>query len=29
MSAIDSVLLVAFGGPTNAAEIRPFLDIYE
>ena len=27
MSAIDSVLLVAFGGPTNAAEIRPFLDI--
>jgi len=27
VSAIDSVLLVAFGGPTNAAEIRPFLDI--
>ena len=27
MSAIDSVLLVAFGGPTTAAEIRPFLEI--
>jgi protoporphyrin/coproporphyrin ferrochelatase len=27
MSAIDSVLLVAFGGPTRPAEIRPFLDI--
>jgi len=27
MSAIDSVLLVAFGGPTRAAEIRPFLEI--
>ena len=24
---IDSVLLVAFGGPTQPAEIRPFLDI--
>ena len=27
MSAIDSVLLVAFGGPTKASEIRPFLEI--
>ena len=27
MSAIDSVLLVAFGGPTTASEIRPFLAI--
>jgi len=27
MSAIDSVLLVAFGGPTAPAEIRPFLEI--
>ncbi len=27
MSAIDSILLVAFGGPTRAAEIRPFLEI--
>ena len=27
MSAIDSVLLVAFGGPTSPAEIRPFLEI--
>jgi ferrochelatase len=27
MSAIDSVLLVAFGGPTRPAEIRPFLEI--
>ena len=27
MSAIDSVLLVAFGGPTTPAEIRPFLEI--
>jgi protoporphyrin/coproporphyrin ferrochelatase len=27
MSAIDSVLLVAFGGPRQAAEIRPFLEI--
>ena len=27
MSAIDSVLLVAFGGPTAPHEIRPFLEI--
>lgn len=27
MSAVDSVLLVAFGGPTAPAEIRPFLEI--
>jgi len=27
MSAIDSVLLVAFGGPTRPSEIRPFLEI--
>ena len=27
MSAVDSVLLVAFGGPTAPHEIRPFLDI--
>ena len=27
MSGIDSVLLVAFGGPTAPAEIRPFLEI--
>jgi protoporphyrin/coproporphyrin ferrochelatase len=27
MSAIDSVLLVAFGGPTRRTEIRPFLEI--
>jgi ferrochelatase len=27
MSAIDSELLVAFGGPTKASEIRPFLEI--
>ncbi|HET7342348.1 MAG TPA: ferrochelatase [Methylomirabilota bacterium] len=27
MSAIDSVLLVAFGGPTAPGEIRPFLEI--
>jgi protoporphyrin/coproporphyrin ferrochelatase len=27
MSVVDSVLLVAFGGPTRAAEIRPFLEI--
>jgi protoporphyrin/coproporphyrin ferrochelatase len=27
MSRIDSVLLVAFGGPTAPAEIRPFLEI--
>lgn len=27
MSGIDSVLLVAFGGPTAAHEIRPFLQI--
>jgi ferrochelatase len=27
MSSIDSVLLVAFGGPTTPAEIRPFLEI--
>ena len=26
MSPIDSVLLIAFGGPTAPAEIRPFLD---
>jgi len=26
MSAIDAVLLVAFGGPTAPAEIRPFLE---
>jgi protoporphyrin/coproporphyrin ferrochelatase len=26
MTSIDSVLLVAFGGPTAPAEIRPFLD---
>jgi len=25
--SVDSVLLVAFGGPTRAAEIRPFLEI--
>ena len=24
--AIDSVLLIAFGGPTAPSEIRPFLD---
>ena len=24
---IDSILLIAFGGPTTPAEIRPFLDI--
>jgi len=27
MSAVDSVLLVAFGGPTAPHEIRPFLEI--
>ena len=27
MSSIDSVLLIAFGGPTAPAEIRPFLEI--
>ena len=27
MSAVDSVLLVAFGGPTARHEIRPFLEI--
>ena len=27
MSGVDSVLLVAFGGPTAAHEIRPFLEI--
>jgi len=27
MSAVDSVLLVAFGGPTARQEIRPFLEI--
>jgi protoporphyrin/coproporphyrin ferrochelatase len=27
MSGVDSVLLVAFGGPTSAHEIRPFLEI--
>lgn len=27
MSDIDSILLIAFGGPTNPAEIRPFLEI--
>jgi ferrochelatase len=27
MSRIDSVLLVAFGGPTAPDEIRPFLEI--
>jgi ferrochelatase len=27
MSAVDSVLLVAFGGPTAPDEIRPFLEI--
>src|SRR5262252_5042860 len=27
MSAIDAVLLIAFGGPTAPAEIRPFLEI--
>jgi len=27
MSAVDSVLLVAFGGPTARREIRPFLEI--
>jgi ferrochelatase len=27
MSAVDSVLLIAFGGPTAPEEIRPFLDI--
>ena len=27
MSGADSVLLVAFGGPTAAHEIRPFLEI--
>jgi ferrochelatase len=27
MSGIDSVLLVAFGGPTAPSEIRPFLEI--
>jgi ferrochelatase len=27
VSAVDSVLLVAFGGPTAPAEIRPFLEI--
>lgn len=27
MSAIDSVLLIAFGGPTAPQEIRPFLEI--
>ena len=27
MSAIDSVLLIAFGGPTAPHEIRPFLEI--
>ena len=27
MSAVDSVLLVAFGGPTARHEIRPFLQI--
>lgn len=27
MSGIDSVLLIAFGGPTAPAEIRPFLEI--
>ena len=27
MSAVDAVLLVAFGGPTAPAEIRPFLEI--
>jgi ferrochelatase len=27
VSAVDSVLLIAFGGPTAPAEIRPFLEI--
>ena len=27
MSSIDSVLLIAFGGPTSPHEIRPFLEI--
>ena len=27
MSAVDSVLLVAFGGPAKPSEIRPFLEI--
>lgn len=27
MSAVDSVLLIAFGGPTAPEEIRPFLEI--
>ena len=27
MSAPDAVLLIAFGGPTAPAEIRPFLEI--
>src|SRR5207302_9458534 len=27
MSGVDSVLLVAFGGPTAPHEIRPFLEI--
>jgi protoporphyrin/coproporphyrin ferrochelatase len=27
MSGVDSVLLIAFGGPTAAHEIRPFLEI--
>jgi len=27
MSAVDSVLLIAFGGPTAPREIRPFLEI--
>jgi len=27
MSAIDSALLIAFGGPTKPTEIRPFLEI--
>jgi ferrochelatase len=26
MTAIDSVLLIAFGGPTRPAEVRPFLE---